>query len=151
MASLTVKQQQNLHSCFSLFDKDGDGRITASEFPQVLRALGLVLTEGEIRDLLREVDPRRTGSVGLQDVTNIIARPRRKENVAESLRAAFQVFDTRGTGTLTGLEVRKILSTYGEEMEDEDIEDLIREVGLTPEGKVNYERLIYMISSNMTK
>ena len=44
---------------FSLFDKDGDGRITATELGTVMKSLGQNPTEGQLRDMINEVDTDR--------------------------------------------------------------------------------------------
>ena len=41
---------------FSLFDKDGDGTITPKELGTVMRSLGQNPTEGELKDMINEVD-----------------------------------------------------------------------------------------------
>lgn len=41
---------------FSLFDKDGDGTITTKELGTVMRSLGQNPTEGELQDMVNEVD-----------------------------------------------------------------------------------------------
>jgi len=145
---LTTKQQLEIQQCFSLYDKDGDGKIGTKELPSVLRALGLAPSEVSIREYIQEADPRRTGQVGVQEVTAIVTRPKKRElPPAELLRDAFRVFDKGGKGFMPANDLRKILTTLGEELSPADAEELIREAGLTPEGLVNYERLIRLMTT----
>ena len=41
---------------FSLFDKDGDGKICTQELGTVLRSLGQKPTEAELKEMIREID-----------------------------------------------------------------------------------------------
>lgn len=41
---------------FGLFDKDGDGTITARELGTVMRSLGQNPTEAELQDAVNEID-----------------------------------------------------------------------------------------------
>lgn len=42
---------------FSLFDKQGDGRVECSSLGEMLRALGLNPTEAEVKKIVAEIDP----------------------------------------------------------------------------------------------
>ena len=49
-------QISEFKEAFSLFDKDGDGTITAKELGTVMRSLGQNPTEAELQDMINEVD-----------------------------------------------------------------------------------------------
>ena len=42
---------------FSLFDKQGDGKVECSEVGDMLRALGCNPTEGEVKKIVADIDP----------------------------------------------------------------------------------------------
>ena len=44
------------YQAFTLFDKDKDGCITATELGHIMRTLGQTPTEEELADMIREVD-----------------------------------------------------------------------------------------------
>ena len=45
-----------IHEAFSIFDKDGDGRVSSLELGTVMRSLGQNPTEKELADMINEVD-----------------------------------------------------------------------------------------------
>jgi len=45
-----------LEAAFSLFDKDGDGKISRKELGVVMKSLGQNPSESELQDMVNEVD-----------------------------------------------------------------------------------------------
>ncbi len=60
---LTEDQISEFREAFSLFDKDGDGFITAKELGTVMRSLGQNPTEQELSEMIAEVDTDGTPPV----------------------------------------------------------------------------------------
>ncbi|KAH0789842.1 Calmodulin [Histomonas meleagridis] len=54
--NLTPEQIAEFREAFNIFDKDGDGRITAKELGTVMRSLGQNPSEAEIQDMVNEED-----------------------------------------------------------------------------------------------
>lgn len=69
----------------------------------------------------------------------IVKRVRDLKTTAEELKDAFQVFDKQGTGYLSVHDLRLSLTTLGERLTEEELDELIREVDQDGEGMVNYE------------
>ena len=63
----------------------------------------------------------------------------RKSDSDAELREVFNVFDTNGNGYITSEELGNIMSSLGERMTDDDIEDMLREADLDGDGRVSYE------------
>lgn len=52
---LSEEQIAEFKEAFSLFDRDGDGKITSKELGTVMRSLGQNPTEAELREMIQEV------------------------------------------------------------------------------------------------
>ena len=44
-----------IKECFTLYDRDGDGKITCQELGTVIRSLGQNPTEAEVEEIVRNV------------------------------------------------------------------------------------------------
>ena len=58
--------EEELREAFSLFDKDGNGFISAAELRHVLTNLGEKLTDGEVDDMIQEGDMDGDGQVNYE-------------------------------------------------------------------------------------
>ena len=68
--SMMVKFQSNIHDpevemreAFRVFDKDGNGFISAQELQSVMCNLGEKLSEEDVREMIREADLDKDGQV----------------------------------------------------------------------------------------
>merc|ERR1711879_480217 len=69
---LTKDQLASYKEAFALFDKDGNGVITASELGAIMRSLGQQPTESEVQDILNEVDADSSGSISFDEFVKMM-------------------------------------------------------------------------------
>ena len=55
------------------------------------------------------------------------------------LRMPWQVFDKNGDGYISAIELRHVMTTLGERLTDEEVDEMIREADIDGDQKVNYE------------
>lgn len=80
------------------------------------------------------------GTVDVATLSQIIVRRIRDLKTSpEELKDAFQVFDKQGTGMISVHDLKLSLTTLGERLADEELDELIREVDQDGEGMVNYQ------------
>ena len=61
-----VDEEIELRESFKVFDKNGDGYISASELRQVMTTLGEKLTDDEVYEMIREADVDGDGQVNYE-------------------------------------------------------------------------------------
>jgi calmodulin len=121
---LTEEQINEFKEAFSLFDKDDTGTIATKTLGTVIRSLGQNPTEGELVDLLNEIDPDGKRTIDFPEFLSIMAgRCRMKEtDFEEEILEAFKVFDKEGTGFISPSMMRYVVSSLG--VSQEELEEL---------------------------
>jgi calmodulin len=141
---LRQDQINEIKECFTLYDKDGDGKISCRELGTVVRSLGQNPTEAEVNEIIRTVlRDQPFDLAGLYQVmSRFMADPRDKQ---EEIREAFRVFDRDGTGTISAAELRHVMTNIGEKLSDQEVDEMIREIDVDRDGQVNYEEMVRLM------
>ena len=90
-------QDEELRQAFKVFDKDGDGYITATELKLVMKQLGEDLTDDQLADMVKEAGKRKGKNV----------LPLREDNLAQTLNFSFQDMD--GDGRIDYEEFKRMM------------------------------------------
>jgi len=143
--ALTETMVRELEEAFFLFDYDKDGKITSRELGAAVRSVGLNPTEGELKEMINDVNAIG-GTVDVPTLCQIVTkRVREIKTNPEELKDAFQVFDKQGTGLISVQDLKLSLTSLGERLTDEELDELIREVDQNGEGMVNYEDVVRVL------
>ena len=70
----------------------------------------------------------------------LMAKRMKETDVGMEIKEAFQVFDHENSGRLTNDNLRMIMSTYGEKLTDEEIDEMIQEADRGKKGEINIQR-----------
>ncbi|KAL4237939.1 hypothetical protein ACF0H5_002649 [Mactra antiquata] len=143
--SLTEEQIGEFKEAFSLFDKDGDGRVTSKELGTVMRSLGQNPTESELLDMVNEVDTDGNGNIDFPEFLTMMAKKMKETDSELEIREAFKVFDKDGNGFISSTELRYVMTNLGEKLTDEEVEDMIREADADGDGQVNYGEFLQIM------
>ncbi|KAJ1820379.1 hypothetical protein LPJ60_003244 [Coemansia sp. RSA 2675] len=135
---------------FALFDKDGDGTITAKELGEVLKASGHAATETDLRDMVNEIDADGNGTIDLQEFIALMERHSSKSCEQEELREAFKVFDKDDNGFITKSELRQAMKDLGENLTDKEIDAMILEVDDDANGEIDFKEFSKMMTGDKT-
>jgi Ca2+-binding EF-hand superfamily protein len=66
--------EDEIRATFELFDKDGDGRITADEVRDVLDKLGEVWGGADAEEVLRQADTDQDGRISFDEFVRAMGR-----------------------------------------------------------------------------
>ncbi|KAF8201192.1 putative calmodulin [Mycena galopus ATCC 62051] len=144
---LSPEQISEFKEAFALFDKDGDGTITTVELGTVMRSLGQNPTEGELQDMINEVDADGNGTIDFNEFLAMMAKKFQDTDSEEEIRQAFAVFDKDGNGTISVTELQQVMRSLGEKLSDREVEEMIREADVDGDGEINYDEFLTMMLS----
>ncbi|XP_071448736.1 calmodulin-like [Hetaerina americana] len=140
-------QMKEFRDAFRLFDKDGDGSITQEELGRVMRSLGQFATEEELQQMLTEVDIDGDGNFSFDEFVEIVsnmgtAADKTADEEEKELRDAFRVFDKHNRGYISASDLRAVLQCLGEDLSEEEIEDMIKEVDVDGDGRIDFYEFV---------
>ncbi|KAL6258978.1 hypothetical protein P5V15_008901 [Pogonomyrmex californicus] len=150
--SISKSQMKEFREAFRLFDKDGDGTITKEELGRVMRSLGQFARAEELRTMLQEIDIDGDGNVSFEEFVEIVsnigastAAPSDQHQEEQELRDAFRVFDKHNRGYITASDLRAVLQCLGEDLSEEEIEDMIKEVDVDGDGRIDFYEFVHAL------
>ena len=144
---LSEEQIIEFKDAFSLFDKNGDGKITTKELGTVMRSLGSNPTEAELQDLISGVDTDRSGTIDFPEFLTVIAGTMNDSYNEKEIREAFRAIDRDGNGFISVAELRHTMTKLDEKICDEEVDEIIKEADLDNDGQVNYEEFLTLMMS----
>ncbi|KAG5851726.1 hypothetical protein ANANG_G00054810 [Anguilla anguilla] len=147
---VSADQLDDWKEAFGLFDRVGDSCVGYNQVADLMRALGQNPTNKEVMGILGNpsaedfANKRLDFNSFLPMLSGVVASPQKGtyDDYVEGLR----VFDKEGNGTVMGAELRIVLSTLGEKLNEGEIDALM--TGQEDEnGTINYESFVKHILS----
>jgi len=147
---MSKRQLNEFKEAFLLFDKDGDGSITKEELGRVMRSLGQFAREEELQQMLHDVDIDGDGNFSFEEFVQIASNTgkfgsRTKEEEEKELKDAFRVFDKYNRGYISASDLRAVLQCLGEDLSEEEIEDMIKEVDVDGDGRIDFYEFVHAL------
>ncbi|XP_048471993.1 calmodulin-like protein 4 [Rhincodon typus] len=141
--------QDEIHEfkeCFSLYDKKRKGKISAGDLITVMRCLGTSPTPGEAGRHLLHHKIERNGELDFSTFLAVIHQQRQQEDPQKEILEAMLMTDKQKQGFITATELRTKLTQLGEKLTNQEVDDLLQEANIPPNGIVKYEDFIQSIT-----
>lgn len=140
---LTAEEIEEYKEAFSLFDKDGSGKIDGPELGIVMKALGLNPSDAEISSMMNEIDTDGDGVIDFEEFCELMATCEDPE--PNTIKKMFKQFDTNGDGGLTVEELRNGLRSLECGITDEEMDEMLRDADTDADGRISYDEFIHMM------
>lgn len=129
---------KNAKHVYDLF-KDGSGKIQFKDLGQAIRALGILKSDAEIQDIIKDMKLIGNESIDQPEFISIVSKSYSLSNLDKELKETFQIFDKKQIGRISARELKFILSNLGYKLNSQDIDTLLAEEGLKEKEFLNFE------------
>ncbi|KAJ3030537.1 UNVERIFIED_CONTAM: hypothetical protein HDU68_008680 [Siphonaria sp. JEL0065] len=147
MASLSESQISEYKEAFSLFDQSSSGSISTAEIGTVIRSLGQNISQKELKELIKEVDTSNKGSIDFPEFLTMMARKLKDGDNSTDIKAAFRVFDEKNTGSISAKELKHVLTSMGEKLTNEEVDQLIKDANADAQGRIQLDDFMRVMLS----
>ncbi|KAK6181109.1 hypothetical protein SNE40_009040 [Patella caerulea] len=142
--SLFNEIQRKITEAFDIFDHESNKTVDVREIGTIVRSLGCCPTEGELQDMLHEIEEEEnTGYIRFEKflpmMTKILMERRYKPSPEDILLKAFQVLDVEMKGYLTREELEKYMTEEGEPFTQDELEEMLSSAIDPDKGTILYK------------
>jgi calmodulin len=125
-----------------------------------MRSLGQNPSESELQDMINEVDADNNGTIDFPGTVSppkqllatarncsqltpspefltMMARKMKDTDSEEEIREAFKVFDRDNNGFISAAELRHVMTSIGEKLTDDEVDEMIREADQDGDGRID--------------
>ena len=138
---LTKEKENKLKSIFYLVDQDKDNQIDINEVGVTLRALGIYLSQDDILQITKEIDPSNTGKVNYEKLKEVYINRLSTNKTVNDLVKAFKSFDKNNTETININDLQHGLTVLGEPLSEYEFKLLLEEANCENDGTIDYIKL----------
>ena len=139
---LTEEQKQEIKEAFDLFDTDGSGTIDAKDLKVAMRALGFEPKKEEIKKMIADADKGQGGVIDFTDFLDMMTVKMAERDPREEMLKAFRLFDDDETGKISFKNLKRVAKELGENMTDEEIQEMIDEADRDGDGEISEEEFM---------
>ncbi|XP_011501553.1 PREDICTED: caltractin-like [Ceratosolen solmsi marchali] len=139
---LSDEQKADIKEAFDLFDPDGTGKIASRELKVAIRALGIEPTREEIRKLTANVDPDGLGKISFEEFLDLMSSKMAEKDSKDEVLKAFRLFDDDHTGKISFKNLKRVAKELGENLTDEELQEMIDEADKDGDGEVSQEEFL---------
>ena len=136
---------KELKEAFTMFDRDKDGLINYIELGNVLKSQGFAPTNQELLEMIADVDENEDDKINFEEFLILMHSRLKKADIENELNEAFSVYDKNGSGIISVREFKRIMSSLGEKICEEEVDEIIQKVDPKNRGYINYKDLTKLI------
>ena len=145
---ISEEQKQEIREAFDLFDTDGSGSIDAKELEVAMRALGFEPKEEEVAKMIADIDADGSGTIDFNEFLDMMTAKMGDRDSTEEIIKAFKLFDDDNTGKISFRNLKRVAKELGENISDEEIQEMIDEADRDGDGEIGQDEFIRIMSKS---
>eukprot|EP00953_Heterococcus_sp_UTEX-ZZ885_P030138 15941-Heterococcus_DN1.PRE.2 len=118
------------------------GTIDAKELKVAMRALGFEPKKEEIKKMISDIDKDGSGTIDFQEFLEMMTAKMSEKDSREEILKAFRLFDDDETGKISFRNLKRVAKELGENMTDEELQEMIDEADRDGDGEINEEEFL---------
>merc|ERR1719479_75807 len=107
-----------------------------------MRALGFEPKKEEIKKMISDIDKDGSGTIDFNEFLEMMTTKMSEKDSREEILKAFRLFDDDETGYITLKNLRRVAKEIGENMTDEELQEMIDEADRDGDGQVSEEEFL---------
>jgi len=148
--SLPKEQVDMLKTCFDSFDVNKVGYIGPDLVKVILELMGFSFSSKELKALILEIDEDGSGQIEFEEFIVLCSKFMTEESednaeVIRELKQIFKLYDRDGVGYFTCDCLKEILTELDPTLDDEDLDDIVEEVDLDHNNKIDFDEFCKMM------
>merc|ERR1712025_849907 len=114
----------------------------AKELRVAMRALGFEPKKEEIKKMIADIDKDDSGTIDFNEFLEMMTTKMSEKDSREEILKAFRLFDDDESGFITLKNLRRVSKEIGENMTDEELQEMIDEADRDGDGQVSEEEFL---------
>ncbi|CAO3620452.1 unnamed protein product [Mucor fragilis] len=123
---------------------NGNG-MTAETLKEIYKAAGIKVTDAEINSQISAADAKGNGKVDFDDFLAVMTK-QHDTNAEEGIAKVFEMLDTDNDGQLTGEDLKRGVSLFGNSVTETDVEEMMASADVDGDGLINYEEFLKVMT-----
>lgn len=120
-------------------DKRDEGKMKIADIAQGMKKLGHNIKGDWLEKMEDEIDTEGTGFIDYEEFQTLIQKKMQEDEDERELKEIFRVLDKEKKGEVNVNELRWILKNLGDDLTEDDIDDMILDVDTDGSGWVDYD------------
>ena len=113
-----------------------------------MRSLGLNPSDEDLKEIIDSFDNEKNNNlIDFNSFLIIMAKRKNDIDKEEDLIDAFRVFDKENNGKISARELRYVMMSSGEDLNENDIEEMIREASTENDDFIDYYKFVKLMLS----